>query len=280
MRVFRFFFLLFCVWGGFFQASQRLQEVPRLEYDVDHLRVRLPVLAQILYSAGDNFLAANTNVFRGLMVTAQVTEAETYRVQGRLQRDAAWLNPWHEDNYYVGAAILPWYGQVEAGQYVLLNASRARGWDMWPAFYYAFNAMYFERDMNKAAEWAERAALRHEGNAPALRAMAAAWYERGDDPDIAMRVLMGMEEESRDDNFRQLLRARIERLQGLKSLRKAAQAYQVDNKQGAQRLEQLIGYAGLEVLPVDPLLVGYVLDSAGVPQLADHSHVVNQSESN
>ena len=40
---------------------------------------------------------------------------------------------------------------------------------MWPAFYYAFNAMYFERDMPKAGHWAEVAAQRHPGNAAALR---------------------------------------------------------------------------------------------------------------
>jgi hypothetical protein len=37
---------------------------------------------------------------------------------GKLQRDIAWFNPAHEDNYYIAAAILPWNGQVDAAQYV------------------------------------------------------------------------------------------------------------------------------------------------------------------
>ncbi|WP_171261806.1 hypothetical protein, partial [Acinetobacter baumannii] len=50
------------------------------------------------------FNAMYFNVFRSLMVAASVTEQETYRIQGQLQADAAFFNPRHEDNYYVGAA--------------------------------------------------------------------------------------------------------------------------------------------------------------------------------
>ena len=204
-------------WLVFAGASQALRETERLEKQTELLRVRLPLPVQIAYSGGDAFLAANINVFRGMMVDAKVSEPETYRIQAQLQADAAWLNPWHEDNYYVGAAILPWNGQVDAAQYVLKQASMARAWDMWPPFFYAFNAMYFEHDMNQAGEWAELAAQRHPTNAGALRDMAAKWYERGDDPVFALGILNAMHEQSRDDNFRRLLEARMQRLEGLRA---------------------------------------------------------------
>lgn len=264
---------LLCVvlaWGVFAGAGYVQRENQRLGVQSELLRVRLPLLVQLAYSGGDPFLAANTNVFRSLMVDAKVTEGETYRIQGQLQVDAARFNPWHEDNYYVGAAILPWNGQVAAGQFVLLNAARARSWDMWPAFYYAFNAMYFERDMARAGHWAEVAAQRHPRNAPALRSMAAAWYERGDDPRSAMGILQAMHDQSADENFRALLQARMQRLAGLAALRDAATEYLSRNGRAAQSLEQLLGYAGLEQLPQDPLQIGYGLDQQGQPQLADH----------
>lgn len=264
---------LLCValaWGGFAGAGYLQRESLRLEVQSELLRVRLPLLVQLAYSGGDPFLAANTNVFRSLMVDARVTEGETYRIQGQLQVDAARFNPRHEDNYYVGAAILPWNGQVEAGQFVLLNAANSRGWDMWPAFYYAFNAMYFERDMARAGHWAEVAAQRHPRNASALRSMAAAWYERGDDPRDAMGILKVMHDQSSDGNFRALLQARIQRLAGLAALRDAATEYRARNGRAAQTLGQLLGYAGLQQLPQDPLQIGYGLDQQGQPQLADH----------
>lgn len=262
--------VMLLAWVGFAATGLLLREHARPDAGVELLRVRLPIPVQLAYSAGDPFLAANLNVFRSLMVEARVTEAETYRIQGQLQADAAFFNPRHEDNYYVGAAILPWNGQVEAAQTVLLKAAQSRDWDMWPAFYYAFNAMYFEHDMRKAGHWAEVAAERHPRNAAALRDMAAKWYERGDDPEIALNILVAMYDQSKDENFRALLAARIVRLQGLHKLREAASEYRQRNVRGPSRLEDLIGYAGLAVLPEDPLQLGYLLSAEGQPQLVDH----------
>lgn len=264
---------LLCVcllgWALFSWANLQLRDHPRFDQE-DLLRVRLPQLVQLTYSAGDPWLAANLNVFRSLMVDVRIREAETYRVQGQLQMDAAFFNPLHEDNYYLAAAMLPWNGQMEAAQDVLLRASNARQWDMWPAFYYAFNAMYFERDMAKAGQWAEIAATRNPRNAPALRAMASAWYERGDDPRVAMEILEKMFEDSRDENFRALLSARYRRLQGLLALREAVADYRSRNGSAPRQIEQLIGHGTLQALPDDPLGVGYVLDADGQVQLADH----------
>jgi hypothetical protein len=234
------------------------------------VRVRLPLLVQLVNAGGDPYLAANFNVFRSLMVEARVTEGETYRVQGQLQVDASFFNPRHEDNYYVAAAILPWNGQVEASQQVLLRAAQSREWDMWPAFFYAFNAMYFERDMARAGHWAEVAAERNPRNAAALRDMAAKWYERGDDPLMALNILTAMREQSRDANFRALLQARMARLEGLQALRVAAAAYRAEHGTSPSRLDELLGYGGLPALPQDPLQLGYALSADGEPVLVDH----------
>ncbi|PNG04676.1 hypothetical protein CXL00_13455 [Stutzerimonas stutzeri] len=262
--------IMLLAWAGFAGTGALLRDHARPNARAEVLRVRMPVPVQLTYSAGDRFLAANLNVFRSLMVTASVTEQETYRIQGQLQTDAAFFNPRHEDNYYVGAAILPWNGQVAAAQDVLLKAAKSRHWDMWPAFYYAFNAMYFERNMNKAGHWAEVAAKRHPRNAPALRDMAAKWYERGDDPEAALDILVAMHNQSADENFRALLTARIVRLRGLQALREAASAYHQHHLHAPSRLEDLIGYAGLKALPEDPLQLGYLLSDEGQPLLADH----------
>lgn len=251
-------------------SSLQLRDAPRAEKTADVLRVRLPVLVQLANAAGDPYLAANLNVFRSLMVDARITEQETYRIQGQLQADAALFNPRHEDNYYVAAAILPWNGQVEAAQRILLAAAESRDWDMWPAFFYAFNAMYFERNMQRAGHWAEVAAQRDVQNAPALRAMAAKWYERGDDPQVGLNILKAMHGQSKDQNFRRLLVARMARLDGLLALRKAAEEYMSRNGRGPQALQDLVGYGGLQALPVDPLELGYALSAEGQPQLADH----------
>jgi hypothetical protein len=74
-------------------------------------------------------------------------------VQARLQRDIAWFNPAHEDNYYIAAAILPWNGQVDAAQYVLRKASDARTFDWYPLFHYGFLFYHFRKDPATGAQW-------------------------------------------------------------------------------------------------------------------------------
>ncbi len=271
MNLWRLLLVAMLCWGAFAYSGLRLYDYERLDQRMEVLRVRLPLLVQLLNAGGDTYLAANLNVLRGVTVDVRVTEQETYRIQGQLQVDAASFNPRHEDNYYLAAAILPWNGQVEAGQEVLLQAAQTRTWDMWPAFYYAFNAMYFERDMPKAGHWAEIAAQRHPGNAAALRSMAAAWYERQNDSAVALDVLRAMHAHSSDAEFRKLLQARITRLEGLLVLRKALADYrQQHDGQMPTDGQALIGYGGLETLPEDPLGAGYVLDSQGQLQIADH----------
>lgn len=269
MKILRMLVVLVLAWSLFWWSGMHLRELPRDE-QLQLLRVRLPLPVQLMYATGDRYLAADLNVFRSLMVDSRITEGETYRVQGQLQVDAAFFNPRHEDNYYVGAAILPWNGQVTAAQDVLLSAAQSRDWDMWPAFFYAFNAMYFERDMAKAGHWAEVAAERDPANAVALRAMAAKWYERGEDPELALAMLDAMHQQSRDENFRRLITARQLRLKGLLALRRAARAYRQQLHRAPEALGDLLGYGGLVELPQDPLQLGYVLSSEGVPVLVDH----------
>lgn len=269
MKRLRMLALMGLAWSLFWWSGMQLRELPRDE-QLQLLRVRLPLPVQLMYATGDRYLAADLNVFRSLMVDARITEGETYRVQGQLQVDAAFFNPRHEDNYYLGAAILPWNGELAAAQGVLLSAAQSRDWDMWPAFFYAFNAMYFERDMAKAGHWAEVAAERDPINAVALRAMAAKWYERGEDPELALAMLNAMYQQSRDENFRRLIKARQLRLEGLLALRRAASAYRQQLRRAPSALGDLLGYAGLVELPMDPLQLGYALNAEGIPVLVDH----------
>ncbi|WP_162846657.1 hypothetical protein [Corticibacter populi] len=249
-------------------AVWHLAPLPRPEQE-DVLRVRLPLLLQVFQAGGDRYLAADLNVIRSATVGGSVTDGETYRIQAAIQLDAARLNPRHEDNYYIAAAIVPWQGYVAEAQDILRLASDARPWDMMPPFFYAFNAAYFEHAYDEAGQWAEKAAQRvGEPNATALRTMAAKWYERGDDPDQAIEMIERIKQLNLDAKVLPLLDARIQRLQGLKVLREAAARFQARYGHSPTRLQDLLDAGLLPALPPDPLRIGYVLDAQGVPQLA------------
>ena len=104
--------------AAFVVANQRVGTLKRDAINPE-FSVRLPVPAQIVMAVGDRHLAADLAEFRVLVADTFRMRPEDYALQAGLQRDIAFLNPAHEDNYYIAAAILPWGGQLDAAQYVL-----------------------------------------------------------------------------------------------------------------------------------------------------------------
>ena len=249
-------------------AVWHLEQLPRPQA-AEGLRVRMPVLLQVLQAGGDRYLAADLAVIRSITGDTAIKDSETLRVQAALAEDASLMNPRHEDNYYMAAALLPWQGHVQAGQVALERAAQARPWDMWPAFFYAFNISYFEHRYEEAARWAEIAALRtEEPNASAMRTMAAKWHERGNEAEQAIDMIERLKTITRDANALRLMDARIVRLRGLQLLQNAAQNYRQKHAAPLTSLGQLVEAGLLPAVPDDPLGLGYELDAAGIPQLA------------
>lgn len=249
-------------------AVGRLDRLPRPSI-VDEMQVALPRFVQVLAGAGDRFLAANIATFRALVASTERMQEGNFRVQGILQADAAWLNPGHEDNYYVAAAILPWNGEFEAGQDVLRKASRARPFDWQPAFYYAFDIYHFERDPLRAAKVLRAAAprARSENDRYALETVASYWLERGHEPRAAVRAIEAMADGARSGRFRAYLQLRANRLRGLILLQEAAQQYQLRTGRPIHRLEDLVTAGLIAELPADPFGFGYTIGPDGVPLL-------------
>lgn len=233
------------------------------------MQVVLPRFVQVAMAAGDRHLAANLAGFRVLVASTELMREENYAVQARLQEDISWLNPAHEDNYYIAAAILPWAGQLKSAQYVLKRAAEARPGDWQPAFYYAFDIYHFERNPVLAAEWLVRAGEQAEDSAQGiyLQELAAKWYEMGYQPRVAAGVVEALAEQVQEGAFRRYLRHRAARLRNLELLRAAANRFEQRFGRRPQRMEELKERGLIAELPVDPFGLGFGLDEAGVPVL-------------
>ncbi len=234
------------------------------------MEVALPRFVQVLMAAGDRYLAANLAGFRALVVSTETMKAENYRILGIVQSDAAWLNPAHEDNYYIAAAILPWAGEVAATQYILRQASEGRPFDALPPFYYGFNVLHFLKNPVEAAKWLRIAAGHTEDEMEQiqLQQMAAAWVSKGEDREFSIRLLRTMARETRHKAFARFLEQRATRLENLLSLERAVARYSELTGQPPDRLQQLVERSILPAIPTDPFAVPYVLDAGGKPQLA------------
>lgn len=234
----------------------------------DVLRVALPGYIEVLLTGGDRHLAANIGVFRAMMVGGSVRDLHTYEVQAKIQRQVAILNPRQEDNSYIAAAILPWWGQVESAQFILGRATESRYWDFMPPFFQGFNEYYFLKNYEAAGELVQLSASRTDGvNSESFKDIAAKWYTKGDDPRTAIGVISALKEASRDPQMQRRLQARIDRLRALLIVREAALRFHEERREPLLALSQLLQLGYLDSIPVDPFQFGYDIDDSGQVQL-------------
>jgi len=251
-------------------ASEALVQKPRIGTEAE-FSVRLPVMAQVLMSLGDRHLAANLNGFRVLVAETARMGKEDYAIQAGLQRDISWLNPAHEDNYYIAAAILPWGGQLAATQYVLRRAGEARPFDWLPLFHLGFNYYHFDRNPVKGAEILLSAVPRatDQQDRWALQNIAALWIERGYRLADAAGRVEAMANAAPPGGFRKYLLVRAARLRELDRLRDLARQYQQQYGHAPASLDELVRAGLTASIPTDPLGVGFSLDARGEPVFRD-----------
>lgn len=253
----------------FVYATAQLTRFPRGQAE-EEMSVVLPRFVQVLMTGGDRYLAANVAVVRSLRNNFSATDTyDHYVAQARIQADAAWFNPRHEDNYYIAAALLSWSGHTKVAEQILEAAADGRPFDMLPPFFLGFDYYYFDQNPTLGAQWMYMAARRadSESNRISLSRIAARWAERGSNAKEALGMVRLMLTQARGRSLKQYLTMRYQRLEGLVVLQEAARVYQTQQGLPLARLEQLVQTGLVKQLPVDPLGLGYVLDAQGTPQL-------------
>lgn len=247
----------------FIWAGAQLSGIPRPRAK-NSITVAVPPAIQSLLVVGDRFLAANLGFLRVVILSVEDLDAAGVETMAAVQTDVAKLNPCHEDNYYLAQAFLPWLGAGKANYEVQRRAVDCRTWDFLPPFFTAFDLMYFDKRFDESGRFFRLAADR---SPPDMRETllntSAKFYEKADDPALAIAIIEGIAKDSRDPGLKRFLDKRVERLQGLLALRKAADAYVRDQSSPPPSLEALVGHHYLERLPVDPLGAGYAIGTDG-----------------
>jgi len=235
------------------------------------LSARLPLAAQVIMAGGDRYLAANMAGFRVLVADTFRMKSDEFATQAQLQKDISWLNPAHEDNYYIAAAILSQPHLIPAAQYVLRRAADARPRDWTPLFYYGFNLYHFEKNPAAAAQALLEGVSRTQDVAEqwGLQALAARWIERGYRTDEAARLVGQMADNAPPGTFRRYMKFRAERLVQLDRLKTMALKFRDMYGRSPTRIEDLVDARLIERVPVDPLGVGFAIDTAGEPGFRD-----------
>ena len=250
--------------SAFVISAERLKSVPRQNVTLE-LQVALPLFVQVFMMAGDRYLAANLAAIRALVVATDKMRPEDYRILGKVQEDASWLNPAHEDNYYTATAILPWNGEFDAAQTILARATHARYFDYQPAFYYAFHLLHFKGDAVGASAWMRAAAekLPRDDERLIMQNIAARWMDRAQDTDLAIRIVEAMAQQAKRKDFRAYLEQRVVRLRSLKQLRAAAERFREQSGRPLVKLRDLVDAGFVAAIPTDPFGFGFDVDKQG-----------------
>jgi hypothetical protein len=254
--------------GAFVYAAAlgQLARQPRT-VPMEEMRVALPRIVQLVATAGDRYLAANVATIRALVASAEGLTPDQYYIQGRVQMDAAVLNPYNQDNYFVAGAILAWNGELDAAQFVLRKAAEARTFDIWPAYWNGFYEWHLRKNPLEGARWL-RIAESHTSDERfrmGLREMAAAWTASHEDAGLALRLLKEMADSTNEPLFRKNLRLRIQRIEGLLQLRDAATRYRERYARPPVSIEQLVDSSMIASIPDDPFKIGYAVAPDGTP---------------
>lgn len=232
-------------------AAMRAVELPE-----GQVVIAAPV--QLLIYAGDRFLAANIEAMRSAALGPAGEESQAaYRI--RAHRAVAQLNPCHEDNYYLGNAMLSWGGSEDEGNAILERATECRFWDEVPPFYLGFNRYFFYRDLDGAQRALEIAAARSEQNRAAIKRMEIMIAaQEFDDEQMAMNYLRLQREEANDPRLEEMLDDRITRLEGLYTLREAQNRFEQEQGRPLRHPNELLETGLLESFPEDPMRLGYI----------------------
>lgn len=257
-------FMALLAMAVFVATAQRLKVAPRQSVQVE-MQVALPLFVQVLMTAGDRNLAANIAAIRALVVNNFKMKPEEFAILAKVQDDVSWLNPGHEDNYYIAAAILPWQGEVDPAQLILARATKARRYDYQPAFFYAFNLLHFKGDAAGASAWMREAAefLPEGNNRLHMQNLAAIWLDRVQDVDLAIGVVEAMVRDAKRRDFQQYLEKRVTRLRTLKTLRSAQAIYQQRFNRPLAAVQDLVNAGIITELPPDPFGFGFDIDRSG-----------------
>lgn len=223
-------------------------------------RVVIAAPFELLLTGGDRFLAANMEAMRSAATgPAEDRDDTLYRI--RTHRVASLLNPCHEDNLYLGNAMLSWGGAINEGNDILRRSVACRVWDEYPPFFYGFNLHFFQKDDAEASRMFAIAAQRAKENRLVIEKtaimIAAGQFN---DEKLALDYIKHERDQSSDPKLRESLTKRIVRLEGLMLLRDAQKQYEKKSGKPLTSPQQLLDSGILSQFPVDPLGLGYQLE--------------------
>jgi hypothetical protein len=176
------------------------------------------------------------------------------------------LDPYFEDPYHLGNAILTWdVSMVKEADTLLVKATNARSWDWTFPFYLGFNKFYFLHEYREAADFMMIASKRP-GAYDFLPTLAARLYNQEGLTELAIVSLKSFLDNERDDRLKKIYAKRLEALRRILFLEKAVARFKSKTKRAPLNLQALVQSGVITQIPDDPYGGVFYLEKDGSVQ--------------
>jgi hypothetical protein len=173
------------------------------------------------------------------------------------------LDPYFEDPYYFGNALLTWdAGRYNEANNLLKKGTEARTWDWQLPFFLGFNKFYFLKDNKAGADYILEAAKRP-GAPDFLPTLAARLYHQAQNTGIAIAFLKSFYQTEKSEQIKKLYAVRIDALEKILTIEKAMAEYRKKTKHLPLNLDVLVQAGFLPEIPADPYGGTFYIDKDG-----------------
>ncbi len=236
---------------------------------LDRHMANRPVVVKLGYTPGPTVLRLAAGDYKPLLAEFQVLRVMFYfgslveKWQQRIHvapefanmfrtiQTAVHLDPYNKDAYYFAQAAFTWQvGHAADVNRLLDYGMRFRTRDWLLPYFAGFNAAYFLRDYNQAAEYMRRAAQL--SGHPLLTNLSARYFYESGREEVGIAFLQDMVARSQDAKEKRLYQLRLAALRAIREISVALQDYHEDQGQDPDTLMELVAKGYLEKIPEDP----------------------------
>lgn len=173
------------------------------------------------------------------------------------------LDPYFEDPYQLGNALLTWdAGMFQEANSLLQKGVTARSWDWQLPFFIGFNKFYFLNENEPAADYLLLASKRP-GAWDFLPRLASRLYKKAGRTEAAIIFLVNFWKNEKDPRIKREHATRIEALKGVLDLEKAVEQYRKRTGKNPVSINALLQQGVITGLPRDPYGGVFYLEKDG-----------------
>jgi len=221
----------------------------------------IPEAEVLKFTVGDHrYLVSELAVFKVMLYFGSMYDNKTNKLKlppeygnmAKMLSNAALLDPYNVDTYYLSQAAFVWDVKDSARDInkLLIYGMRYRTWDFSLPFFAGFNSAYFLHDYRAAADFMQKAALL--SGDPLFANLSARYFHQAGRTELGILFIDSMEKGAKDEKIKRSFRFRKEALIAAQKILDAVSRFRELNKVNPTSINQLVSSGFLKRVPADP----------------------------